>query len=223
VIDFTLFYVPFEIWKYINKLPSNLSVFLVSSLQKHRGYGFDLTNGGILTYYSHTNAEDYEEFTKIRAITGTSITQETVWLMPELKQKTINKIVKDSGIEAKRIYEKCNDIKPQVSLFYADNGEFLTSFIFVKIGKELMKKSIKKPYFSDLLIREIIKAAKKNKTLMLNGTSFGFPFTRIFKNSERYENTDSLRIAVGYDKYFNRGVAKSITEGIKVFKEKYGS
>lgn len=221
VIDYTLFYLPFNIDSYISELPEKLSIFLISSLQKHRGYGLDLTNGGVITYYSREQERDCSDLLKIRAITGTSITQETVWLMPKIDNKLINQIVKDSGLEAKKMFESCYNPKSKVRLYYSNNNQFLTSFIFMKIDDDLMKKSIKAPFYSDKLIGELVNSAKRNQSVLICGTSFGFPFTRIFKNSERYDNTNSLRIAVGYDSVFNKNLGTVISAGIKSFIDKY--
>ena len=216
VVDYTLFYLPFDIFAYLDELPKNLEVFLITSLQKHRGYGFDLTNGGALTFYS--DAGDYEELKKLRAIMGTSITQETIWTMPEISPKIINKIVRDSAVNAEKIFDEISKkVYGPVKFFYSKNSGFRTSFIFVEIDKTLVKTHKSKPFLSERLVEEIVRSAKKNSAILVNGTSFGLPFTRIFKNSERYENTNSLRIAVGYDEEMCAGVAKSIVEGTENF------
>lgn len=216
VVDYTLFYLPLDIFKYLDEVPGNLEVFLITSLQKHRGYGFDLTNGGALTFYSDAN--DNEELKKLRAIMGTSITQETVWTMPEINPKLINKIIQDSSLNAEKIFNQISKKEyGPVKFFYSKNGDFRTSFIFVEIDKILVKTHRSKPFLSEKLVQEIITAAKKNSAVLVNGTSFGLPFSRIFKNSERYENTNSLRIAIGYDENMCVGVAKSIIEGTENF------
>jgi len=220
VIDYTLFYIPFCLEEYVTSLPKNLTIYFVTSLQKHRGYGLDLTNGGVITYYSHHPIKDHEALVRTRAIMGSSITQETIWLMPQINNRLINRLITDSGHQAKKIFYKCNKDSSGIRLYYSDNDVFLTSFIFVKIDKELMKFSTKRPYFSDRLIAEIIESARRNNAIIVNGTSFGLPFTRIFKNSERYFNTDSLRIAVGYDEELNLGVAEAIQDGISSFLKK---
>jgi hypothetical protein len=222
VLDYTFYFLPFDITKYIKKLPANLSIFLVTSLQKHRNLGLDLTNAGAITLYSHQANDDYEYFTRIRAIMGASIIQETVWLMPPIDKEIINQIVIDSGLEARRIYKEINRPELSIKFYCADNQRFQNSFIFVEIDHELMKKSTKIPYFSDLLMAELVVAAKRHGTILIQGTSFGFPFSRIFKNSERYANTSTLRLAVGYDADLNKDLGLSIKEGVDRFLSKYG-
>ncbi|OGC77880.1 hypothetical protein A2619_03695 [candidate division WWE3 bacterium RIFOXYD1_FULL_39_9] len=222
VIDYTLGFLPFDVALYLDKLPENLTVFLVTSLQKHRGYGFDLTNAGAVTIYSHHLKEDREYLDRVRAITGSLVTQETVWLMPQINPTLINKLVHDSGQNAHDIFYKLKDVSSQVRVDYADSKDFYTSFIYLTISPEMMKRSVLVPYYSDLLVKEIIQTAKRKKTVIVQGTSFGFPFTRIFKNSERYENTNSLRVAIGYDEEMTQGVAESLEEGINNFVNKYG-
>lgn len=221
VLDYTLYFLPFDITKYVKKLPPNLSIFLVTSLQKHRNLGLDLTNAGAITMYSNNLATDYEYLTRIRAIMGASITQETVWLMPPIDKDIINQIVGDSGFEARRIFKLTNRPELPIKFYCADNLQFQTSFIFVEISDELMKKSVAVPYFSDLLMAEFVVAAKKHKTVLIQGTSFGFPFCRVFKNSERYMNTSTLRIAVGYDPDFNNDIDLALKEGVDTFLKKY--
>lgn len=221
VLDYTLYFLPFDVTKYVAKLPANLSIFLVTSLQKHRNLGLDLTNAGAITIYSHNVADDYEYFTRVRAIMGASITQETVWLMPPIDKNIINQIITDSGLEARRIFKLINRPKLPIKFFCADNNQFQTSFIFVEIDEDLMKKSVVVPYFSDLLMAEFVAAAKKHKTVLIQGTSFGFPFCRVFKNSERYMNTSALRIAVGYDPDFNKNIERALIEGVDSFLKKY--
>lgn len=212
VIDYTLGKVPFQ-QSVFKSAPENVSIFLVTSLQKHRGYGLDLVNAGAITIFS--NRKDYIYLKKLRAIMGASYTQETFWLQPQISYKTINKLIKDSGNIAYNISTQIINRK-EVKCYFANNT-FKTSFIFLKIDKKLITNHIKNPYLSDLLIKSIIKSAKINKTEMITGTSFGFPFTRIFKNSERYENTDILRIAIGYNEILNSKTAKAINEGIEDF------
>lgn len=221
IIDYTLFYIPFDLKSFITQIPKNLTIFLVTSLQKHRGFGLDLTNAGAITFYSHQTKKDLEYLKRVRAITGTSVTQETVWLMPPLNKELINQIIKDSGRNAQDVFRRSYIPDSPVQLYYADNSYFLTCFIFVQISPKIMKLSKSPPYFSDLLIKEIILAARRHHVILIYGTSFGFPFSRIFKNSERYQNTDSLRIAIGYDSEMNRGVDLAIVEGIKRFIFKY--
>src|SRR3989338_5530669 len=219
VIDYTLYYLPFNITSYLLDLPDNLHVYLITSLQKHRGYGLDLTNGGAITFYG--DKEEYEYLSRLRSIMGTSITQENIWTMPPIKANVINKLISDSGNNAQSIYKAVsNEEYGPISFYFSQNSVFLTSFIFVEIGKSLMDKSSNKPYLSEILINEIIRAAHKNNAIIVHGTSFGLPLTRIFKNSERYENTNSLRIAVGYDSKMNRNVDKAISQGIKSFLKK---
>jgi len=220
VLDYTLYFLPFDISRFMKNLPNNLTIFLVTSLQKHRGLGLDLTNGGAITYYSKDD-EDYEYLSRVRTIMGASITQETTWLMPAINNKIINQIIKDSGNESRKLFHKINTPNLPITFYCAENEDFQTSFIFVKIDKSLMKLSKSKPYFSDQLMAEFIAVANKYKTTLIQGTSFGFPFTRIFKNSERYTNTDSLRIAVGYDPNFNRNLDKVFTEGVSNFIKKH--
>lgn len=219
VIDYTLYYISFDFIESIKRLPKNMELFLVTSLQKHRGYGLDLTNGGAITYYS--TKDNYEELSKIRTITGSNITQETIWTMPAIDIRIINKLIKDSGKNACQMFNFIQKYKFKgLKFHYSKNKIFKTSFIFVTIDKKLMEKSTKLPFYSDRLISEIIKAASRRKAILVNGTSFGLPFTRIFKNSERYENTNSLRIAVGYDEQMNTNVAESIVEGANSFLKK---
>jgi len=221
VLDYTLHYLPFNLNNYLKKIPPNLTIFLVTSLQKHRGLGLDLVNAGAITFYSHHDVDDYEYLSRVRAINGTSITQETVWLMPPVDPNIINKIITDSGEEACQIYNRIDCSNLPIKLFYADNKEFKTSFIFVQIEPLLMKMSTLIPYFSDQLIAELILSAKRHRSVLVQGTSFGFPFTRIFKNSERYDNTSSLRIAVGYDSDFNKNLDLVISDGLKNFVRKH--
>jgi ssDNA-binding Zn-finger/Zn-ribbon topoisomerase 1 len=141
--------------------------------------------------------------------------------MPQINNKLINQIIKDSGNEAKKLFNKCNNLGLPIKLYFSDNKTFDSCFIFIKIDQKLMKRSVRKPYYSDLLIAELVKSAKRNKCILVNSTSFGFPFSRIFKNSERYSNADSLRIAVGYDSEFNLNLDKAINEGIINFLRKY--
>jgi len=219
VIDYTLYYLPFQISDYLLRVPDNLEIFLITSLQKHRGYGLDLTNGGAITFYSKNN-KVYEKLVKLRAIMGTSIPQETIWTMPEIETGAINKLVKDSGKNAQKIYEFISKYNiEKVKFYFSNNEKFLTSFIFIEIDKELVSGYKKKPYLSDILIEKIVFSAIKNGAILVYGTSFGLPFTRIFKNSERYDNTNSLRLAVGYDREMNKNVDKSIIEGVKLFQE----
>ena len=222
VVDYTLYYLPFNIFDYFTELPENLEVYLITSLQKHRGYGLDLTNGGAVTFYPIRDYHDYEKLSRLRAIIGVSIPQETIWGMPKIKPRIINQLIKDSGANTLRIYKEISKNKfDQIRYYFSNNKDFLTSFIFIEIGKTLMKKSIQLPYLSDLLISEIINAAKINHIVLVHGTSFGLPFCRIFKNSERYENTNSLRLAVRYDEDLCNGVGKAIVAGINSFLKKY--
>jgi len=216
VIDYTLYYLSNDLIGSITKLPNNLNIYLVTSLQKHRGYGLDLTNGGAVTIYG--NNIDYDELEKLRTITGANITQETVWTMPIIKSGLINKIILDSSNNANKIFNEISKHRFNgINFYYSDNKNFKTSFIFIKIDKSILELSIKFPFFSDLLIGKIIKSAEKNNAIMSTATSFGLPFTRIFKNSERYDNTNSLRIAVGYDEDMCRNVSKAIIEGTYEF------
>lgn len=216
VIDYTLSYLPFPIWKFIKKIPKNLSIFLITSLQKHRTYGLDVINAGALTTYEHEMTYSYMK--RIRAILGASITQESLWAAPKFDSLVINQLIMDSGRNARDLYKKIyKKIPGCVKIYYAMNKNFLTSFIFLQIDPQVMKQSTKQPYFSERLISHLILAAKKQNAIVIHGTSFGFPFTRIFKNSERYHNTDSLRIAVGFDEHMIKNVDKAIIEGIKNF------
>lgn len=221
VLDYTLYYLPFDLTPFLKDLPLNLTVFLVTSLQKHRGLGLDLTNAGAITFYSHHLDEDYNYLTRVRAIMGTSITQETAWLMPPLNPKTINQIITDSGLEAKKLFRKINRSRLPIKFYCAENHEFQTCFIFVEIDPSLMKYSTTVPYFSDLLIAEFVKAAKRHHVILIQGTSFGFPFTRIFKNSERYTNTSSLRLAIGWDPDLNKDLDLALKEGVDNFIQKH--
>ncbi len=223
VLDYTLHFLPFDLSAFIKTLPRNLTVILITSLQKHRGLGLDLTNAGALTIFSHSLSSDYEYLARIRAIMGASITQETAWLMPPLNSRLINQIITDSGLEAKKIYSRLANLNLPVKFYYSDNPEFKTSFIFVRIDDSLMTKSITTPYFSDQLIAEFVNSAKQHHSVLIQGTSFGFPFSRIFKNSERYDNTSSLRIAVGYDPDFNQNLAQALVEGVTNFVKKVSS
>lgn len=220
VIDYTLFYLPFPIWEFIGDVPNNLDIFLVTSLQKHRGYGLDLTNGGAVTVYTKRQMSDvYKSFNRIKTITGASITQETVWTMPPIKPKLINQLILDSGENALKMFHQLQSKEiPGVKFFFSKNSYLLTSFIFMEIESDLMKRSIAYPFFSDLLISNILSEAISHKSILVYGTSFGFPFTRIFKNNSTWNhNASSLRIAVGYDDDLNKGVAKSIQLGSKRF------
>lgn len=222
VVDYTLYYLPFNIFDYFTRLPANLEIYLITSLQKHRGYGLDLTNGGAITFYPIQGNNDYEKLSRLRAIMGISITQETIWSMPKIKPGIINQLIKDSGANAFRIYREISKTGFElVRYYFSNNKDFSTSFIFIEIGKTLMKKSIKPPYLSDLLISEIINAAKESRNVLIHGTSFGLPFCRIFKNSERYDNTNSLRLAVGYDEDLCNGIGKAIVAGTNSFLKKY--
>ncbi len=221
VLDYTLYYLPFNLTPYLKSLPPNLTVFLVTSLQKHRGLGLDLTNAGAVTVYSHQITDIYDYLGRVRAISGTSITQETAWLMPPLNPRIINQIITDSGLEARRIYHLVNHPNSLIKLYCAENNDFQTSFIYIGIDSELMKFSTSTPYFSDLLIAEIIAVAKRQHAVLVQGTSFGFPFCRIFKNSERYDNTSTIRLAVGYDPDLNRNVDLALSEGINSFIQKH--
>lgn len=221
VLDYTLCYLPFNLCHFMKVLPENLTIFLITSLQKHRGLGLDLTNAGAITVYSHQLNEVYDYLVRIRAIMGTSITQETTWLMPTLNPQIINQIITDSGLEAKRIYHLIDHPNSAVKFYFADNDQFRTSFIFAQINPSLIKRFSTVPYLSDQLIAELVASAKRHEAILVQGTSFGFPFTRIFKNSERYSNTDSLRIAVGYDPVFNKNLELAILEGVDVFIHKH--
>lgn len=221
VIDYTLSTLPLDLTPYLKNLPQNLTIILITSLQKHRGLGLDLTNAGAVTVYSHSPTDDLEHFSRIRAILGGCVTQETSWLMPPLNTSLINQIIIDSGKEARRIYHLINRPKLPVKFFCADNQSFQTSFIFVMIDSVLMQKSVKQPFYSDLLIKELVLSARRHQAHLIQGTSFGFPFSRIFKNSERYDNTNSLRIAVGYDSGFNVRLSDAIIDGVDKFIKKY--
>jgi hypothetical protein len=221
VIDYTLYFLPFDISKYIEKIPQNLTIFLITSLQKHRGLGLDLTNAGAITIYSHKIEEDYKYLLRIRAIMGASITQETAWLMPPINTEIINQIIVDSGLEARRIFDTVNRPELPIKFHWSNNQDFKTSFIFVEIDSKLMKHSTSVPYYSDLLIAEFIADAKRCKVVLIQGTSFGFPFCRIFKNSERYANTSTLRLAVGYDTDFNKNIDVVLKNGVDSFLKKY--
>lgn len=221
VLDYTLYYLPFNLNSFLKNLPSNLTIFLVTSLQKHRGLGLDLTNAGAITIYSHQNVDIYEYLSRVRAIMGTSITQETAWFMPPLNPKIINQIIADSGLEARRLYQHINCPNSAVRFYCADNHQFQTCFIFAIIDPSLMKKYNTVPYLSDQLIAELVASAKRHHAVLIQGTSFGFPFTRIFKNSERYNDTDTLRIAVGYDSNLNKNLDIAIIEGVDNFIRKH--
>lgn len=221
VIDYTLFYIPFDIKKFLKKIPDNLSVYLVTSLQKHRGYGLDLINAGAITYYN-CPLNQYEEFCKLRAILGTNVTQEALWLMPEINPRIVNKLIYDSGQNAKKIYKKlCENQNPYVKVYFSNNNIFLNSFIFLGIDRGLIKRWKSKKFLSDLLIECIVDKAKQHHVILANGMSFGLPYTRIFKNSERYQNADSLRIAIGYDAKMNKHIPEAIVGGINAFISKY--
>lgn len=213
VIDYTLYFIPFDMD--ITRVPSNVSLFLITSLQKHRGYGLDLVNGGAITYYSN-NDDDYASLTELRASMGTLFTQESGWLQPAIRPTTINTLILDSGRLALSIFKRLK-IHPGVSAFYSGNNSFLTSFIFLKIEKSIMSLYGSGPFFSERLINSIVQAALEANTQILHGTSFGFPFTRIFKNSERYENTNMLRIAIGYDERLHVNMADVLSKGINRF------
>lgn len=216
VIDYTLFYLKFDVNLFLKEIPDNLTVFFISSLQKHRGYGLDLTNLGMVTFYSK-NKDIEEDLTRLRAITGTSVTQEMVWTLPKIQPDLVNKIIFDSGVNAKNLYSKIKNYSKNVTIHFSDNGDFLTSFIFLKINQNIMANSSDKPYVSDRLISHLILAATKHNVILINGTSFGWPFTRIFKNSERYHNTDSIRVAIGYDEELVEDLDLVFKEGITAF------
>lgn len=216
VVDYTLYFMPFSINNFISYVPKNLHIYLVTSLQKHRGYGLDLNNGGAITIYNIDKAS-YDNFLKLRAILGTSFTQESLWIMPKINNKLINQTILDSGKNAKNIFSKIYSSSNNIKVYFSDNENFLTSFIFLVIDKKLIRERTKKPFLSDLLIKKIIESANKNSAIIVHGTSFGLPYCRIFKNSERHENTDSLRIAVGYDEEMIKNVPGAINEGIKNF------
>lgn len=217
VFDYTLHPIPFDLSPYLNEIPDNLDIFLITSLQKHRGYGLDLTNGGAITYYSTEPKVIKDQLRRLQAIWGTSITQESLWLMPEINPKLINQLIEDSGNNAQSIAKKLPTEEGPIHIFYADNPQFKTSFIYLTIDDNLIKKRISEPYLIDLLIRDIIEASKSQRAIMVHGTSFGLPNTRIFKNSERYDNCNSLRLAIGYDEVMNEGVDKAIQHGISSF------
>lgn len=220
VIDYTLFYLPFPIWEFIVDIPDNLDIFLVTSLSKHRGYGLDLTNGGAVTIYTKRQMSDmYKSFNRTKTIMGASITQETVWTMPSIKPKLINQLILNSGENSLKMFHQLQSKEILgVKFFFSKNSYLLTSFIFMEIESDLMKRSITYPYFSDLLISNILSEAINHKSILVYGTSFGFPFTRIFKNNSNWNhNASSLRIAVGYDDDLNKDVAESIQLGSERF------
>jgi cystathionine beta-lyase/cystathionine gamma-synthase len=220
VIDYTLSELPFNFSPLGKILPSNVSLFLLTSLQKHRQYGLDLVNLGAITLYSSGSA--YEDITFFRGSLGVAPTQEAIWLMPGLKPDLINRLITDSGNNAKRIYKAIKQkLTPEIRAYYSLNSGFQSSFIFLIIDPALIPKHTKKPYLSELLIKEIVSAAKKSDACLVHGTSFGFPFTRIFKNSERYENTNALRVAIGYDEDMVKHNAEILVKGINVWKARY--
>ncbi len=214
VIDYTLFYLPLETHLF-DELPENVSLFLITSLQKHRTYGFDLFNGGAITFF--TKSEEREEKLKLlRGSLGTNFTQEASWIHFPFQSQVINKLITDSGKNAQNVFRKLPKFDG-ITYFFADNDTFLSSFIFAKIEPSIMKRYKNGTFYSEQLIAAIIKAASKQNTVIIQGTSFGFPFTRIFKNSERYENTNSLRLAIGFDEEMNESVAQAIIEGTQSF------
>ncbi len=213
VIDYTLSEIPFSLLP--KELPPNVSLFLITSLQKHRGYGLDLVNAGAVTFYTSNN-QSYEELKKIRAITGTACPQETLWLQTPIRPRLINRLIHDSGRLAHQIFCQLKST-PLVTATYADTGDFNPSFIFLNINRKLVKSHTVKPYVSEQLVSELITAAKEHHTILLNGTSFGFPFSRVFKNSERYQNADSLRIAIGYDETLHKHMATVINLALQRF------
>jgi hypothetical protein len=220
VLDYTLSEIPFDVQLLGEKLPDNVSLFFVTSLQKHRQYGLDLVNLGAITLYSSGSA--YEDITFFRGSLGVAPTQEAIWLMPELKPDLINRLIIDSGENAKRIYKEIKDKLPSgIRAYYSLNSGFYCSFIFLMIDPALIQKHTKKPYLSELLIKEIINAAKECNTCLVHGTSFGFPFTRIFKNSERYENTNALRVAIGYDDEMVKNNAEIFIKGMNAWNARY--
>ncbi len=220
VVDYTLHPIPLDLSSHLSRLPENLSLFLVTSLQKHRGYGLDLVNGGAVTFYGKRQDEVYEEVKKIRTIMGTSFTQESLWLMPEIRPQLINQLILDSGENARNLALEIPDTLGAVKKFYSDNNRFKTSFIYLIVNDLLVQQRTQPPYLIDLLISHLVESAQEEDTLLVHGTSFGLPYTRLFKNAERYQNCTSLRIAVGYDEKMNQGLDKALTRGIGKFNER---
>lgn len=50
VIDYTVAAFAFDIRQYITGLAENIHIVLITSLQKHMGYGLDLAKGELLPY-----------------------------------------------------------------------------------------------------------------------------------------------------------------------------
>lgn len=219
VIDYTTSAFGFSLEKYLEDLPNNLHIFLVSSLQKHMTYGLDIGTGGALTIYSRA-ADIYDDIKILRGYTGSLFNEQSFFLFPKIEPEIVKKLVVDSGKIAQSIFEHIKYLSKGIDVQYTyDSPEsYNSSLILLRLDNDLfLHKKGKDFHPIDQLVQCILTETKKNRTVIVNGASFGFPMTRIQKNGGLDDDVRSLRIAAGYDEEMNKNVIETIGNGIRNF------
>lgn len=218
VIDYTVSAFGFSLEKYLKELPLNLHIFLVSSLQKHMTYGLDIGTGGALTIYSRAS-NIYAKIDMLRSYSGSFLNERSYFLLPPIEPSIVRRVIFDSGSIALEIAQEISNLSSKIIVHYQYKSPepYTSSLIFVQLGDELLHNSSLKNYAIDSLTKCILVEAKKNNAILVHGTSFGFPMTRIFKNGDIDEDVRILRIVAGYDERMQENVLKSIKDGIQTF------
>jgi hypothetical protein len=219
VIDYTVSAFGFSLEKYLDDLPNNLHIFLVSSIQKHMTYGFDIGTGGALTIYSRT-ADIYDNIMHLRGFTGSLFNEQSFFLLPNIEPEIVKQIVVDSGKNAQSIVEHVKFLSEGIDVQYTFTSpeSYNSSLVLLRLDRDFfLHKREKDIHPIDKLVHCILAEAKRNQAIIVNGASFGFPMTRIQKNGGLEDDVRSLRIAAGYDEEMNKNILDAIVIGIQNF------
>lgn len=225
IIDYSVAAFAFDIRDYLTGLPENMHIMLVCSLQKHMGYGMDLARGGAITIYSRS-PEPPVSLARLRAYSGSCLTEASFYLMPPFIPSVIRRIVTDAGVNARYLAEAIADLHISgLRLHYPPRsdtpqpGTFDTSLLFLEVGGKLARSADDGTYPADALLQCILSEARRCSAPVPHGESFGFAMTRLHKWGAVTSDARSVRICVGYDEQMANAAVDPILAGIASFAE----
>jgi len=216
VIDYSVAAFAFDIRDHVSELPENVHLLLISSLQKHMGYGLDLARGGAITIYSRS-PELPISLARLRTYSGSCLTETSFYLMPPVIPSLIKDLVKDAGMNARRLAEAVANLSVDgLRLHYPPQARtpFETSLIFLEIDDRAARSPESDTYPADSLLQYILSEARSCHAPVTHGESFGFAMTRIHKWGPFYSDVRSVRICAGYDEQLAEAAIEPILAGI---------
>jgi hypothetical protein len=221
VVDYTVAAFTFDVREYLCELPENLNVILVTSLQKHMGYGLDLAKGGAITVYSRS-PELLTSLRRLRMYAGTLFNETSYYLMPPIYPSTVRQIVADAGVNARDLACGIERLGVEGLILHyplASPSTCDTSLVFVEMSGQALHQHSSRPYPSDMLLQSILAEAQQSNCPLCHGESFGFPMTRIHKWGTVDSDVPSIRISVGYDDKLALAAKETILRGIVRYAE----